>query len=621
MSVFVSRGDEPRVKSGEVKSGEVKSGEVKSGEVKSGEVKSGEVKIGDTVKSLEFKDIRYLPRSLEELGEHKAIVFAFVNTTCPLAQRYVPRLKSLHAVYEKEGVQFVAVNVGASDTIQDMAAHALEHGVLFPFVKDVSGKCAVALGVSRTPEVAVLDAKRRLVYRGRIDDQYRLGGALPKPRRKDLEEALKEVLAGKKVSRAETPVDGCLITLKSSVAADKPKKGEATTYAEHIAPLMKKHCGECHRSGTAAPFSLLTWKDVAAQKEMIAEVVAERRMPPWYASPRHGTFQNDRSLSEQDRTAILRWIRGGMARGDLSKLPREDKASKPDRWQIGTPDLVLSMLVPERLPADGFIPYKYTIFPHVFLRDTWVEAFEILPDNRRVVHHANLAYGSPGQKPGHATFITGYVPGGQAIDLAHFDNDVAFRIPGLSALGLQIHYTTTGKPETCRISIGLRFARRPVKKRLHHRLMDPHGFRIPPRHPAFPVRESVTLQHDVSLLGLFTHMHVRGKDITFTAFHPGGRKETLLQIPNFSFDWQQGYEIKAGTKRLKKGTRLEALAHYDNSPFNPYNPDPDATVRYGPQTIHEMMNGYVFFTVDSEDLNLKIDPKTGWVAKAQKNGG
>ena len=117
------------------------------------------VKIGDTVKSLKFKDIRYLPRSLEELGEHKAIVFAFLNTTCPLAQRYLPRLKSLHEVYGNQGVQFVAVNVGAADSIQDMAAHALEHDALFPFVKDVSGQCVKALGVQRTPEVAVLDAK------------------------------------------------------------------------------------------------------------------------------------------------------------------------------------------------------------------------------------------------------------------------------------------------------------------------------------------------------------------------------------------------------------------------------------------------------------------------------
>ncbi len=252
--------------------------------------------------------------------------------------------------------------------------------------------------------------------------------------------------------------------------------------------------------------------------------------------------------------------------------------------------------------------------------DTWVEAIEIVPDNRRVVHHANLAYASTREKPGQRTLVTGFVPGGQPMDLGRFDNGVAFRIPALSVLGLQIHYTTTGKPEQCRISVGLRFARRVVKKQLHHRLLDPHGFRIPPRHPAFAVRDTVRLKHDVTLLGMFTHMHVRGRDMTFFAHHPDGRKETLLQIPNYNFDWQMGYEIKAGTKRLPAGTQLEAVAHYDNSEFNPYNPDPDAEVRYGPQTIHEMMNGYVFFTIDSEDLDLRINPKTGWPVPEKKPG-
>ncbi|MDA1252646.1 MAG: redoxin family protein, partial [Planctomycetota bacterium] len=158
------------------------------------------VAIGDHVTTLEFKDIRYLPRSLSELGKHKAFVFVFTNTTCPLVQRYLPRLKSLHEEFGPLGVQFVAVNVGEGDSIQEMAAQALEHEMLFPFVKDRTGECARALGVERTPEVAVLNEKHRLVYRGRIDDQYRLGGVLPKPRQEELKAALQDILAARKVA-------------------------------------------------------------------------------------------------------------------------------------------------------------------------------------------------------------------------------------------------------------------------------------------------------------------------------------------------------------------------------------------------------------------------------------
>lgn len=566
------------------------------------------VEIGAVIGDLEFKDIRYLPRSLDELGKHKAYVFVFANTTCPLVQRYLPRLKALDEEYGKLGVQFVSVNVSPGDTIRDMASHALRSGALFPFVKDIDGQCARRLGVERTPEVAVLDENHRLVYRGRIDDQYRLGGALPKPRRHDLEEALKDVLAGRPVAVATTPVDGCEITFPIL----NKRVDTKINFAEDVAPLIQRHCAGCHRPRTSAPFSLLTFDDVSSQAEMIEEVVSEERMPPWYASPEHGEFLNAPTITADDRRAIVEWVRGGTPPGDLSKIPPAEQTESP-KWQIGEPDLVLKMIAPHTIPAEGFIPYKYIVFPYVFLRDTWVEAFEILPDNRSVVHHSNMAYASKGQKPGRGTFITGYVPGGQAMDLAVFDNNVAFRLPALSVLGLQIHYTTTGQPEKCSFSVGIRYAKRDVEKQLRFRLADPRRFQIPPRHPAYAVRQSFTLPSDVSLLGMFAHMHYRGKDMTFLAHRPDGQTETLLEIPNFNFDWQMSYAIEPGKKRLPKGTRLEAIAHYDNSTFNPYNPDPDKQIAYGLQSVDEMMNGYMFFTIDSEMLRLRIDPKTGWV--------
>jgi thiol-disulfide isomerase/thioredoxin len=571
-----------------------------------------EVPLGTKIQALSFKDIRHLPRSLDELGKQKAFVFVFTNTTCPLVQKYWPRLKRLQASYESRGVQFVSINVGLSDSIRDVASQSIEFGILFPNVKDMTGDCVRALGVSRTPEVVVLDAQHRLVYRGRIDDQYRLGGALPTARTHYLRQAIDQLLAGEEIETSETPVDGCEITLPDLTVS---KAARELTFADHVQPLIAKHCVRCHRPGTAAPFSLTSFQNVKSQLKMIAEVVDEQRMPPWYASPKHGKFQNDRSLSAKARATIVNWIRAGAKPGDLSAVQVETAKADPNEWRIGKPDLVLTTLTSERLPADGYIPYKYVILPHVFAFDTWVEAIEIKPSNRRVVHHANLAYGAPGRKPSVKTFLTGYVPGGQAMKLSHFDNNVACRIPALSMLGLQIHYTTTGKPEECKISVGLRFARKPVQKQLHFRLLDPHRFRIRPRHSAYPISDSATLNHDVSILGLFCHMHVRGKDMTFFAHHPNGKKQTLLEIPNYNFDWQHAYEIKPGDVRLPKGTRLEAIAHYDNSRFNPYNPDPNKEVRYGAQTFDEMMNGYIFFTVDSEELGLKINPKTGWVLK------
>ncbi len=576
--------------------------------------------LGTTISNLTFRDIRGLDRNLAELGEHKAYVFVFATTTCPLVQRSFPKLVDLNEQLRTQDVQFVAVNVGADDTIREMAEQALDFDVVFPFVKDVDLSCAKALGVTKTPEVAVLDHERRLVYRGRIDDQLRLGGSRPEATRKDLEEALRELLSGQPITMPETPVDGCEITHPAPIKSD----ASGLEYHRDIAPLVDRKCNNCHRHGTAAPFSLQTFADVSANAAMIARVIQDETMPPWYASARHGKFQNDPSLTSDEKSRLLRWINSDRPEGTPVSAQPSSKEDLPvdavdtteranddsDGWRIGKPDVVITMLEEHDVQETGFVPYRYTVLPYLFLQDTWVEAFEIRPNNRAVVHHCNMAYVTS-DGASEETFITGYVPGGQAMDLGRFDNGAAFFVPKGAGLGLQIHYTTTGKAEKCRISVGLRFPRRTVQKRLAHFLLDPRPINIPPYDAAYEMRSSHVLKHDVDLLGMFTHMHVRGKDMSFFSEAPGEEKETLLRIPNYNFEWQLGYELAPGNKKLRKGTVIESIAHFDNSAFNPYNPDASKTIHYGAQTVDEMFNGFVFFVDSGEQLNLTVDPRTG----------
>jgi len=569
------------------------------------------LEIGAKVDGLEFKDIRYLPRTVADFEEQKAYVLCFTNTDCPLVQRYIPSLMKLNETYSSQGVQIVAVNVGQDDSIKDMAAHAMKFGAKFPFVKDVDGDVAHALGVKRTPEVVVLDQDQKLVYRGRINSQYRLGGVSPSAGRADLEEAIKEVIAGSPVSVAETAVDGCKITFTKRSEPATP-----VTYTQHVAHIMQRHCQTCHRDGTAAPFGLGTYDEVTAHGDMIAEVVSEQRMPPWYASADHGKFTNDRTIPKQERTQIEQWVAAGMPMGDEQHLPKPFEAPTTD-WEIGEPDLVITTPAPIKVQADGYIPYRYVVLPHVFHEDTWVEAFQIKPHNADVVHHCNMAYGSiDGKKGGYETFITGFVPGGQAMDLARIEPGVAYRIPARSVLGLQIHLVTTGKEEEANISVGLRFAKSNVRKQSHHLVLDTK-MHIEPNHPAWKVTDAKKVEKDATVLGMFCHMHLRGKDMTFFANEPNGEKRTLLQIPNYNFDWQHGYEVNPGDVTVPAGTEIEVVAHYDNSKFNPYNPDASRTVPYGAQTFDEMMNGFIFFTYDDENLNVEVDAKTGTVLNKQ----
>jgi thiol-disulfide isomerase/thioredoxin len=561
------------------------------------------IPIGSKPADFTLTDIHYLPRTLDDYGHPKAFVLVFTTTGCPIVRQYLPRLKELSKQYHDQGVQFIAVNEGLDDSIIEVAYQALEHQMDFPFVKDFDGQCARAVGAGRTPQVIVLDGARRIFYRGRVDDQYRLGGVKPSPDRADLREALEDVLAGRPARVAETAADGCRISFPEPGPAHS-----ALTYARDIAPLINKHCVVCHRAGTAAPFALANYDNVASKAATIAEVVEQQRMPPWFAHPEFGKFVNERRMTAQERAAIVEWARGGNAAGDLSQAPKPPEFQNT-QWTIGEPDLVITAAQPEKIPAAGYIPYRYVILPHVFLHDIWVTGIQIMPGNARVVHHANLAYVSLGEGFNmDRSFLTGKVPGGIDVDLG---SGVAMLIPRGSVLALEIHYVTTGKEETDQISVGLRYAREPVHKRVRYKELADNRLSIPPGAPFHLVAAQKQLECDATGVGVFSHMHLRGKDSTFFAHYPDGRTETLLSLPNYSFDWQLSYVWPQGTKHFPKGTRIECSSHFDNSPLNPYNPNPKATVRFGPQTHDEMMIGFFFYTDDSEDLNLRIDPKTG----------
>lgn len=555
-------------------------------------------KVGSEIPRLTFKDIRYLSRSLDDLPNKTAYVLVFTSVDCPLAQRYMPTLKELEQSFRDRGVQFIAVNASSADSIMQMAEHAMQFGIEFPVLKDFDARCAKLLGVTRTPESVVLDSQKRLRYRGRIDDQYRIGGTQSTTVRHDLKNAIEEVLGNRAVTTPETPVEGCLINQA------KPQPPAAVVnYADHVAPLVRQHCVPCHRPGTSAPFALTTYQAVASRAEMIAEVVAERRMPPWYGSESHDQFVNRRALTPDQQTLIMHWAESGTPRGDESKLPPLELPPADEKWLIGTPDLTIQESKTHELPADGIIPYQYVILPYIFPKETWIRSAQILPDNPRVVHHCNMAFVTAVEGFKASNFITGIVPGGEPLTM---EQGTAYRLPAGATLVLQVHFVTTGKPETCRITVGINYASGVVQRRLQHIRLDNSSFAIPPGAPAHPVGDTRTLDCDAVGVGLFSHMHVRGKDMTFIAHKPDGTSDTMLVIPNYSFDWQHAYRWEPNTKRLPKGTRIECLAHYDNSNFNPFNPDPTATVKEGPQTFHEMMNGFFFYTDADEQLDLKI---------------
>ncbi|MFM8571451.1 MAG: redoxin domain-containing protein, partial [Pirellula sp.] len=142
--------------------------------------------------------------SWAELSGAKGTVLVFLGTECPLAKQYTPRISELNNKYSDQGIRFVAVDPNIQDSLQEMAAHARRFQFDIPFLKDPDQSLADLVGITRTPEVCLIDHENTIRYRGRIDDQYGIGFAREKPTQRELAEAIEAVLAQRDVPTLQT---------------------------------------------------------------------------------------------------------------------------------------------------------------------------------------------------------------------------------------------------------------------------------------------------------------------------------------------------------------------------------------------------------------------------------
>jgi mono/diheme cytochrome c family protein len=365
----------------------------------------------------------------------------------------------------------------------------------------------------------------------------------------------------------------------------------AVTFTKDVAPILYKSCAECHRPTMFAPMSLMTYDDVRPYARAIKQKVVARAMPPWGADPEFGVFKNDPRLSEKEIATIVSWVDAGAPKGDDSDLPTPPTFA--DGWTIGKPDAVFTMTEDFQIAATGTIPYQYLRVPTNLTEDRWIQAIEIRPGANAQVHHV-LAFTQPAGEPlnpGGAlgpTNIGGVTPNKPGIT---YPAGVARLLRGNSDIVLQIHYTTNGTATTDRTRVGIIYAKEPPTKIAAGGMVMQPRFVIPPYDGNAEVKGITELKREAVLITLTPHMHVRGKDMIYIAHYPDGTDETLLSVPKYDFNWQITYEL-AKPKVLPEGTKIEVIAHYDNSPNNKFNPDPSKEVRWGDQTWEEMMIGF-----------------------------
>ncbi|HEV3164763.1 MAG TPA: redoxin domain-containing protein [Isosphaeraceae bacterium] len=533
--------------------------------------------------------------ALDDVKEKKLVVIAFVGVDCPLANLYAPRLAELSQRFEPKDVAFFAVDANQQDAPSALASFVKEHRLPFPLLKDLGNELADRLGAERTPEVFVLDQDRKVRYHGRIDDQFGLGYHRPQPNERDLEAALTDMLADRPVATPQTQAAGCRIG-----RIRQPHEQSPVTYSKQVARILKDRCVSCHRAGEIAPFSLTSYKQAAGWAETIAEVVADRRMPPWHASPEFGSFQNDARLTDDERTQIADWVAAGAPEGDRRDLP--EPSQYVDGWRIPKPDLIFEMPEEVEVPADGSIPYRYFAVNPKLDHDTWIQASQVRPGNPSVVHHLVVFVLPPGSKglasPG-TDFLAAYSPG---MPPRNAPEGLAKVIPAGSLLLFQVHYTPKGTPQKDRSRVGLVLADpKTVRRRMVSQPVMNGDIRIPPQAADYQAQAVQRFDQDMILYSMLPHMHLRGKSFRFEVTYPDGRQEVLLDVPRYEFDWQNVY-VPNTPKLMPEGTVMRCQAHFDNSAQNASNPDPAATVTFGEQTNDEMLVGYLDVGLAEQDL-------------------
>ncbi len=369
--------------------------------------------------------------------------------------------------------------------------------------------------------------------------------------------------------------------------SQSPAPRVTVTFAKDVAPILNKNCVSCHRPGEIAPMALTSFQAARPWAKSIRTAVANRVMPPWYADPRHGEFANDPRLSDQDLATLLAWVDGGAPEGNPRDLPAP--LATADGWTLGTPDLIVSMTAPAQVPASGpRIIADYAINPLEFREDTYVERMEVLPSNRTVTHHAivNVKDGTGTQR------IGGYQPGGATTT---YPAGLVRMIPKGASLALNMHYNTKGTPQEDTTRIGLVLARGRIDMVVRTALSGTRQLDIAPGAANYEaVGTPFVFVEDTHIVSLLPRMNERGKDFRYTLVYPDGRSVVLLSVPKFNPDWQPSYVLKQAIA-APKGSRLETVAHFDNSASNKNNPDATQRVVFGP----EIMNGYFDFTVDA----------------------
>lgn len=514
----------------------------------------------------------------------RGVLIFIQGNGCPLVQKRIPELRRLRDEFQSRGVLFAMLNANLQDERSEIADEAKEFEIDIPILVDESQLVARMLGAKRTAEAFLFDSKeKKVVYRGAIDDRFTYQKEKPEASAHFLKDALEAFLKDEEIKQSVTDAPGCKITL--------PKSESRLTYVKDIAPLLKARCVSCHTKGGLGPFAMSSYKKVKGWSEMMAEVVMTKQMPPWHADPHVGKYTNDVGITPEEASKLVSWINAGAERGE-GKDPLQNYQPEVEEWTLGQPHQVIN-LPKQEVAAEGVFDYRYVTIDNPFDEDVWLTATEINPGNTRVLHHVIVTAHHPDSKR-FEKWITGYAPGTGA---SEYPEGSAVRVPKGWKFKFQLHYTASGKQEEDFTKLGLQFQKTAAEKEFKTAIIMNNRFKIPAGEMEYPEEKDFKVRKDSTIYAINPHMHFRGKRMSFEAYYADGKKQPLLSVPNYNFNWQRTYFFEEPLK-MPAGTTIKVRNAWDNSALNPHNPDPTKEVRWGEQSFEEMFFATIGYVED-----------------------
>lgn len=543
-----------------------------------------------------------------DLYYHKnasAIVIMVQGNGCPIVRNALTDYKALRDQFAANSTQFFMLNSNLQDRRETIAAEAEKYGIDMPILHDETQLIGESLDLIRTGEILVIDPKTwEIAYRGPINDRQVYERQKNKASEHFAADAINAVLAGTPVAEAKRDAIGCLINF-----AQKNKAHEQISYSETIAPMLQEKCVVCHTEGGLGPWAMSDYNMVRGFSPMIREVVRTKRMPPWHADPHIGVFQDDKSLSVEEKQTLVHWIEAGAPRGE-GPDPLADVQIAQVEWPLGEPDLILD--IPEyKIPASGVVEYKFPRLENPLDVGVWVRAATVLPGDREVVHHilaGSIDAGTSKQKRDSGVFdnyLIGYAPGNES---NIFPKETGVYIAPGGEFTFQLHYTPVGRETVDRSKIGLYFHKEKPQNFYRQDVVINPMINIPANTARHQEVSYYEFDRPAEIHDLVPHSHYRGVASKFEIVHADGRKETILSVPNYDFNWQRTYEF-VEPKRVEAGARLVHTTWYDNSANNPGNPDPNKNVPWGLQSWDEMLYGAFSYTYVNETTEAPLHNK------------